>query len=52
MLENTIFWKLDLGESKVAQHVYGESHRVVWDESRILEIESNSRQRNRPIWDV
>jgi hypothetical protein len=34
-----------LEKSKLAQHAYEEGHRVVWDEARILEIESNSRYR-------
>jgi hypothetical protein len=34
-----------LEKSKLAQHAYEEGHRVIWDEVRILEIESNSRQR-------
>jgi hypothetical protein len=33
-----------LEKSKLAQHAYVESHRVCWDEARILEIE-NSRYR-------
>jgi hypothetical protein len=32
-------------KSKLAQHAYEEGRRVVWDEARILEIESNSRYR-------
>jgi hypothetical protein len=32
-----------LEKSKLAQHAYEEGHRVGWDESRILEIESHSR---------
>jgi hypothetical protein len=34
-----------LEKSKLAQHTYEEGHRVCWDDSRILEIESNSRYR-------
>jgi hypothetical protein len=34
-----------LGKSKLAQLAYKEGHRVSCDESRILEIESNSRCR-------
>jgi hypothetical protein len=34
-----------LEKSKLAQHAYEEVHRVVWDEARIWEIESNSRHR-------
>jgi hypothetical protein len=34
-----------LGKSKLAQYAYEESHRVGWDDARILEIESNSRYR-------
>jgi hypothetical protein len=34
-----------LERSKLAQHAYEEGHSVVWDEARILEIESNSRHR-------
>jgi hypothetical protein len=32
-------------KSKLAKHAYEEGHRVVWNEARILEIESNSRHR-------
>jgi hypothetical protein len=32
-------------KSKLAQHAYEEGHRIGWDESRVLEIESNSRYR-------
>jgi hypothetical protein len=32
-------------KSKLGQHAYEEDHRVIWDEVRILEIESNSRHR-------
>jgi hypothetical protein len=32
-------------KSKLAQHAYEEGHRVIWDEARKLEIESNSRYR-------
>jgi hypothetical protein len=28
---------------KLAQHAYKEGHGVIWDEARILEIESNNR---------
>jgi hypothetical protein len=31
-----------LGESKLVQNVYKECHRVIWDEARIVEIESNN----------
>jgi hypothetical protein len=34
-----------LEKSKLAQHAYEESHRVIWDEVKISEIESNSRYR-------
>jgi hypothetical protein len=34
-----------LEKSKLGQYTYEEGHRVVWDEARILEIESYSRQR-------
>jgi hypothetical protein len=34
-----------LEKSKLVQHVYEEGHREVWDEARILEIDSNSRYR-------
>jgi hypothetical protein len=34
-----------LEKSKLAQHVFGEDHRVGWDEARVLGIESNSRSR-------
>jgi AraC-like DNA-binding protein len=34
-----------LEKSKLAQHAYEDSHRVGWDEARILEFESNSRYR-------
>jgi hypothetical protein len=34
-----------LEKFKLAQHAYKEGHRVIWDETRILEIESNSRRR-------
>jgi hypothetical protein len=40
-------------KSILAQHAYEEGHRIGWDESAILEIESKSRHRNtknRPIW--
>jgi hypothetical protein len=30
-------------KSKLAKHAYGEGHRVIWYEARILEIEGNSR---------
>jgi hypothetical protein len=30
-------------KSKLVQHAYEKGHRVVWDEARILEIDSNSR---------
>jgi hypothetical protein len=34
-----------LEKSKLAQHTYEEGHRVGWDETRILEIESSNRYR-------
>jgi hypothetical protein len=34
-----------LEKSKLDLHTYEEDHRVIWDEARILEIESNSRYR-------
>jgi hypothetical protein len=34
-----------LEKSKLAKHAYKEGRRVVWDETRILEIESKSRHR-------
>jgi hypothetical protein len=34
-----------LKKSQLAQHAYEESHRVSWNEARILETESNSRHR-------
>jgi hypothetical protein len=34
-----------LEKSKLAQHAHEEGHRVVWNEARILETESNSRHR-------
>jgi hypothetical protein len=34
-----------LEKSKLAQQAYMEGHRVIWDEARILEIGSNSRNR-------
>jgi hypothetical protein len=34
-----------LEKSKLAQHAYKEVLGVIWDEARILEIESNSRHR-------
>jgi hypothetical protein len=34
-----------LEKSKLAQHAYEEGPRVIWDEARILEVESNSRHR-------
>jgi hypothetical protein len=34
-----------LEKSKLAQHAHKEGHRVGWDETRILEIESNSKYR-------
>jgi hypothetical protein len=30
-------------KSKLAQHAYEEGHRVTWDETRVLEIESISQ---------
>jgi hypothetical protein len=30
---------------KLSQHAYEGDHRVMWDEPRILDIESNSRKR-------
>jgi hypothetical protein len=32
-------------KSKLVQHAYEEGHRVIWDEARILEFESNSRHK-------
>jgi predicted GIY-YIG superfamily endonuclease len=32
-------------KSKLAQHAYEEDHKVIWDEARVLEVESNSRYR-------
>jgi hypothetical protein len=29
----------------MSQMAYGEGHRAIWDETRMLEIESNSRYR-------
>jgi hypothetical protein len=44
LLEHTHDLKEGLLEnSKLAQHAYEEGHRAIWDEARILEIESNSR---------
>jgi hypothetical protein len=34
-----------LEKSKLAQHAYKEGRRVVWDEAKISEIESNRRYR-------
>jgi hypothetical protein len=34
-----------LENSKLGQHAYEEGHRVIWDEIRILEIESNTRHK-------
>jgi hypothetical protein len=34
-----------LEKSKLAQHACKVGHRVIWDEARILETESNSRYR-------
>jgi hypothetical protein len=34
-----------LEKSKLAQHAHEEGLRVIWDEARILEVESNSRHR-------
>jgi hypothetical protein len=34
-----------LEKSKLAQHAFEEGHKAGWDESRILEIERNSRYR-------
>jgi hypothetical protein len=34
-----------LEKSKLAQHAYEEGYMVRWDDTRILEIESNSRYR-------
>jgi hypothetical protein len=34
-----------LEKPKLAQHTYEAGPRVIWDEARILEIESNSRHR-------
>jgi hypothetical protein len=35
-----------LEKSKLAQHVYEETHMVGWYEAKILEIERNSRYRD------
>jgi predicted GIY-YIG superfamily endonuclease len=32
-------------KSKLAQHAYEEDRKVMWDEARVLEVESNSRYR-------
>jgi hypothetical protein len=32
-------------KSKLAQHAYEEDHEVMWDEARVLEVESKSRYR-------
>jgi hypothetical protein len=32
-----------LEKSKLAKHAYKESHKVGWDESRVLDIESHSK---------
>jgi hypothetical protein len=32
-------------KSKLAQHAYEEDHKVMWDEARVLEVESNRRYR-------
>jgi hypothetical protein len=34
-----------LEKLKLAKHAYKEGHRVIWDEARFLEIETNSRYR-------
>jgi hypothetical protein len=34
-----------LEKSKLAQHVCEDGHRVIWNEARILDLESNSRYR-------
>jgi hypothetical protein len=34
-----------LEHSEVAQHAYEEGHRVGWDDARVLEIESDTRNR-------
>jgi hypothetical protein len=39
-----------LEKSKLAPHAYEEVHRVGWDEARILEIESNCRDRKYKEW--
>jgi hypothetical protein len=31
-----------LEKSKLAQNVYKQDHRFIWDEARVLEIESNT----------
>jgi hypothetical protein len=39
-----IFYTCSLLEkSKLAQHAYEEGHRVGWDDARVLEIESKSK---------
>jgi hypothetical protein len=43
--EHRYNFKERLLESKLTQHAYEEVHRVVWDEAKILKIESNSRYR-------
>jgi hypothetical protein len=35
-----------LEKLKLSQNNYEQSHRVGWDEARILKIENNSRHRN------
>jgi predicted GIY-YIG superfamily endonuclease len=34
-----------LEKSKLVQHAYEEDHKVMWDQARVLEVESNSRFR-------
>jgi hypothetical protein len=34
-----------LEKSKLAPHAYEEDHKVMWDQARVLEVESNSRFR-------
>jgi hypothetical protein len=34
-----------LEKSKLAQHAYEEHHKVIWDQARVLEVESNNRFR-------
>jgi hypothetical protein len=45
LLEHRHKFKGLLEKSKLVQHAYEEGRRDIWDEVRILEIESNSRYR-------